>query len=127
MLMQRKRLIQPTVSANSKLRFPVGPISLRIGHIYNSYQTQQLTNALPPPAADNSAETLSSPLLPGLNNMRQLVGFPFSNQIPTAGVLISNSNSATRPSCLSLPVFVTTLPVNYLPVDYARIFFLRRK
>ncbi len=70
MLDARKRLIQPTVSANSKLRFPCSPISLRIGHIYNSYQTQQRHNALPPPAADNSAETLSSPPAPGLNNMR---------------------------------------------------------
>ncbi|EFH9248774.1 hypothetical protein GCY78_05930, partial [Escherichia coli] len=31
-----------------------GPINLRIGH-------GNVTNALPPPAADNSAETLSSP------------------------------------------------------------------
>ncbi len=91
MLMRRKRLIQPTVSANSKLRFLVGPISLRIGHIYNSYQTQQRHKRPSPPLLITLLKRYHPHLLPGLNNMRQLVGFPSRIKFPTAGVLISNS------------------------------------
>ena len=69
--MRRKRLIQPTVSANSKLRFPCRPDKLAHRAYFNSYQTQQRHKApFFHPLLITLLKRYHPHLLPVLNNMR---------------------------------------------------------
>lgn len=91
--------------------------------LYNPYAAIFATVVPAPDAIARSGRMSSSLLLPGLYHVGQLMEFAFTDQIPVAGVLISNSNNATRPSCLSTSSFVIVRRADYPPVGCVPVLF----